>query len=168
MRDCYGNPYIPGSSLKGAIRTILMNTHWHSMNFKKKNKKGKIIENKKAIPWGPTRRQRHEKIKPFDDIFNEIRVSDSQPLTNDDLILVQKWDFTPDKDTKPHSLSIYREALRPGTKLEFEIIAALGFEGGRAGELISSLGEYAQKFYFGMTEDEGYEGYKDFFLKKIS
>ena len=51
--------------------------------------------------------------------------------------------------------------------MEFEIITALGLEGGRAGELISSLGEYAQKFYFGVTEDEGYEGYKDFFLKKF-
>lgn len=167
MRDCYGNPYIPGSSLKGAIRTILMNTHWHSTNFKQENKKGKIVENKKAIPWGPTRRQRHEKIKPFDDIFNEIRVSDSQPLTNDDLILVQKWDFSPDKDTKAHSLSIYREALRPGTKMEFEIITASGFKGGRAGELVASLGEYAQKFYFGVTEDEAYEGYEAFFLKKF-
>ena len=127
MRDCYGNPYIPGSSLKGAIRTILMNTHWHSTNFKQENKKGKIVENKKAIPWGPTRRQRHKELEPFDDIFNEIRVSDSQTLTNDDLILVQKWDFTPD-DTKPHSLSIYREALRPGTKMEFEIITASGFK----------------------------------------
>ena len=165
MRDCYGNPYIPGSSLKGAIRTILMNTHWHSTNFKQE-KKGKIVENKKAISWGPTRRQRHEKIKPFDDIFNEIRVSDSQPLTNDDLILVQKWDFTPD-DTKPHSLSIYREALRPGTKMEFEIITASGFKDGRAGELVASLGEYAQKFYFGVTEDEAYEGYEAFFLKKF-
>ena len=166
MRDCYGNPYVPGSSLKGAIRTILMNTHWHSTDFKQENKKGEIVENKKAIPWGPTRRQRYKELEPFDDIFNEIRVSDSQPLTNDDLILVQKWDFTPD-DTKPHSLSIYREALRPGTKMEFEIITALGFKDGRAGELVASLGEYAQKFYFGVTEDEGYEGYKDFFLKKF-
>lgn len=51
--------------------------------------------------------------------------------------------------------------------MEFEIITASGFEGGRAGELVASLGEYAQKFYFGVTEDEAYEGYEDFFLKKF-
>ena len=34
MRDAFGNPYIPGSSLKGAIRTILMNTNpdWNNKN----------------------------------------------------------------------------------------------------------------------------------------
>ncbi|KXT69128.1 CRISPR-associated protein, Csm5 family [Streptococcus cristatus] len=44
MRDSYGRPYVPGSSLKGAIRTILMNTHWHSEDFKKKDKKEKSLK----------------------------------------------------------------------------------------------------------------------------
>ena len=34
IRDPFGSPYIPGSSLKGAIRTILMNTNpdWNNKN----------------------------------------------------------------------------------------------------------------------------------------
>ncbi|WP_413770067.1 type III-A CRISPR-associated RAMP protein Csm5, partial [Vibrio vulnificus] len=34
IKDAYGNPYIPGSSLKGAIRTILVNRHFHTDNVK--------------------------------------------------------------------------------------------------------------------------------------
>ena len=49
MRDCYGNPYVPGSSLKGAIRTILMNTHWHSTDFKQENKKAKLLKIRKRF-----------------------------------------------------------------------------------------------------------------------
>ena len=83
IRDPFGNPYIPGSSLKGAIRTILMNTNpdWNNENVVKDKK-----ENKSLIPWGAKKGQN------YDDLFNTIRVSDSKPFRNDSLILVQKWD----------------------------------------------------------------------------
>ena len=54
IRDAFGNPYIPGSSLKGAIRTILMNTtpKWNNENAV--NDFGRFPkENKNLIPWGP-------------------------------------------------------------------------------------------------------------------
>ena len=146
MRDPYGNPYIPGSSLKGAIRTILMNTNpdWNNkkvVDTRRKNPK----ENKNMIPWVP------KKGKEFNNIFNAIRVSDSKPFRNDSLILVQKWDCSAESPTvKP--LPLYREAITPLTKVEFTITTTTA----ASATLIEKLEDKALEFY---------RGYKNFFLK---
>lgn len=141
MRDAFGNPYIPGSSLKGAIRTILMNTNpdWNNKNVVKDKK-----ENKSLIPWGA------KKGQEFNDLFNAIRVSDSKPFRNDCLILVQKWDH---KATPPLAkpLPLYREAIAPLTKINFTITTTTK----EAGILMEELGQRAQAFY---------KEYKNFFL----
>ena len=121
MRDAFGNPYIPGSSLKGAIRTILVT-----------NKK----ENKSLIPWGAKIGQ------DYDDLFNAIRVSDSKPFSNDSLILVQKWDHKA-KPSLAKPLPLYREAIAPLTKINFTIITTTK----EAGILMEELGKRAQAFY---------------------
>ena len=145
MRDPYGNPYIPGSSLKGAIRTILMNTNpaWNNkkvVDTRRKNPK----ENKNMIPWVP------KKGKEFNNIFNAIRVSDSKPFNNDRLILVQKWDYSA-KSLTPKPLPLYREAIAPSTKINFTITTTTK----EAGILMEELGQRAQAFY---------KEYKNFFL----
>lgn len=141
IRDPFGNPYIPGSSLKGAIRTILMNTNpdWNNENIVKDKK-----ENKSLIPWGAKKGQN------YDDLFNTIRVSDSKPFRNDSLILVQKWDH---KATPPLAkpLPLYREAIAPLTKINFTITTTTK----EAGILMEELGQRAQAFY---------KEYKNFFL----
>jgi CRISPR-associated protein Csm5 len=127
VRDPYGNPYIPGSSLKGALRTILVNE--------------KFTEQDRDIPWGA------RKSEKFNDIFHEIYVSDSQPLKNEDLILTQKWDFSkeksPRKASPTTSLPVFRECLRPLLAVRFVIQVQTS----RAAELIDSLMDYAEKFY---------------------
>lgn len=142
MRDAFGNPYIPGSSLKGAIRTILMNTNpdWNNKNVVKDKK-----ENKSLIPWGAKKGQN------YDDLFNAIRVSDSKPFSNESLILVQKWDCSA-KTSLAKPLPLYREALTPGKIINFKITTTTK----EAGELIEKLGEKAFEFY---------NDYKIFFLK---
>ena len=141
IRDPFGNPYIPGSSLKGAIRTILMNTNpdWNNKNVLQGKK-----ENKSLIPWGAKKGQN------YDDLFNTIRVSDSKPFRNDSLILVQKWDH---KATPPlvKPLPLYREATAPLTKINFTITTTTK----EAGILMEELGQRAQAFY---------KEYKNFFL----
>lgn len=144
IRDAFGNPYIPGSSLKGAIRTILMNTtpKWNNENAVKFKK-----ENKKLIPWGP------KKGEKYDDLFNAIRVSDSKPFDNKSLILVQKWDYSA-KTNKAKPLPLYRESISPLTKIDFEITTTTD----EAGRLIEELGKRAQAFY---------KDYKAFFLSEF-
>lgn len=142
MRDAFGNPYIPGSSLKGAIRTILMNTNpdWNNKNVVKDKK-----ENKSLIPWGA------KKGQEFNDLFNDIRVSDSKPFSNESLILVQKWDCSA-KLLKVKPLPLYREAIASLTKVEFTITTTTA----EAATLIEKLEDKALEFY---------RGYKNFFLK---
>ena len=141
IRDSFGNPYIPGSSLKGAIRTILMNTNpdWNNKNVVQDEK-----ENKSLIPWGA------KKGQDYDDLFNAIRVSDSKPFSNDRLILVQKWDHKA-KPPRAKSIPLYREAIVPSTKINFTITTTTK----EAGILIEELGKRAQAFY---------KAYKNFFL----
>lgn len=141
IRDSFGNPYIPGSSLKGAIRTILMNTNpdWNNKNVVQDEK-----ENKSLIPWGA------KKGQDYDDFFNAIRVSDSKPFSNDRLILVQKWDHKA-KPPRAKSIPLYREAIVPSTKINFTITTTTK----EAGILIEELGKRAQAFY---------KAYKNFFL----
>ena len=141
IRDSFGNPYIPGSSLKGAIRTILMNTNpdWNNKNVVKDKK-----ENKSLIPWGA------KKGQDYDDLFNAIRVSDSKPFSNDRLILVQKWDHKA-KPPRAKSIPLYREAIVPSTKINFTITTTTK----EAGILMEELGQRAQTFY---------KAYKNFFL----
>lgn len=141
IRDSFGNPYIPGSSLKGAIRTILMNTNpdWNNKNVVQDEK-----ENKSLIPWGAKKGQN------YDDLFNAIRVSDSKPFSNDRLILVQKWDHKA-KPPRAKSIPLYREAIVPSTKINFTITTTTK----EAGVLIEELGKRAQAFY---------KAYKNFFL----
>ena len=141
IRDSFGNPYIPGSSLKGAIRTILMNTNpdWNNKNVVQDEK-----ENKSLIPWGA------KKGQDYDDLFNAIRVSDSKPFSNDRLILVQKWDHKA-KPPRAKSIPLYREAIVPSTKINFTITTTTK----EAGILMEELGQRAQAFY---------KEYKNFFL----
>ena len=145
IRDPFGNPYIPGSSLKGAIRTILMNTNpdWNNKNavdFRGRGPK----ENKKMIPWGA------KKGQEFNDLFNAIRVSDSKPFNNEQIILVQKWDYSA-KSLTAKPLPLYREAIVPLTRINFTITTTTK----EAGILIEELGQRAQAFY---------KEYKEFFL----
>ena len=146
MRDPFGNPYIPGSSLKGAIRTILMNTNPDWNNKKVVDTRGKRPkENKNMISWGA------KKGKEFNDLFNAIRVSDSKPFSNESLILVQKWDCSA-KLLKVKPLPLYREAIAPLTKVEFTITTTTA----ASATLIEKLEDKALEFY---------KGYKNFFLK---
>lgn len=114
VKDAYGNPYIPGSSLKGALRTILVNEYFMS----------------DKVSGG------------VDDIFNDIRVSDSKPISADKIILAQKWDFNAKKNT-PNGLQITREAIEPGTVVYFEVTTVSE----RAKELVKQLPDLAKRFY---------------------
>lgn len=115
VKDGYGNAYIPGSSLKGALRTILVNEHFGN----------------DKIAWGG-----------IDDIFNEIRVSDSDPIPVDKLRIVQKWDLNR-KKREPKGLPLFREAIRPQTKIDFTIMTTSA----RAEKLIGQLPQMANHFY---------------------
>lgn len=77
-----------------------------------------------------------------DDIFNELRVSDSEPIPTKRLILARKWDYSIKKEVA-NELPILREAIKPLTTINFEITTTSE----RAKILVLKLTKYANQFY---------------------
>ena len=134
MKDAYGCPYIPGSSLKGALRTViqscLVNYRMDRLHgersaietetFSRRNRY--LSEPDKSIAQKLFYTLERPDAKPHNavnDCFSGIRVSDSEPLSVSDLVLCRKTDLLP--DGKMNSISIKRECLRPGTKVRFSL-----------------------------------------------
>ena len=76
------------------------------------------------------------------DLFQRIRVSDSQPIAWEQLILAQKWDYSARKE-QGNSLPIHRECLKPLTMIEFTITAI----GKDTIQLLDQLSEFAEEHY---------------------
>ena len=136
VKDAYGKPYVPGSSIKGMLRTILLS--------------GRILANKETfdILAQNLRKYSHAKSKrnyylkseieaieqeafhtlkidekifsnAVNDELSGLVVSDSKPLELSNLMLGQKVDVT--LSGKEMSLPILRECLKHGTKIDFTV-----------------------------------------------
>lgn len=130
MKDAFGQPYIPGSSLKGALRTIICNVKFGGDNSRDRRK------NPRLIPWGAKRGQ------AFSDFFHDIRVSDSEPLSRQRLMICQKIDYSRRKNCL-NTLPIARECLKPQNKIEFTITC----EGQEAIQVFDQLMKWSQAHY---------------------
>ena len=132
-----GRPYIPGSSLKGVIRTAIAAKLLEKGNFEKSileiekaaddfrnprryiSKEAKYLESqlfcKLSIkdPRNPNMNWHHI----VNDFMKGISISDSAPIAFENLTLCGKYDRKPDGFTK--QLPIYRECLVPGTNTRF-------------------------------------------------
>lgn len=132
MRDPYGNPYIPGSSIKGMLRTILLaaDIMKNPLYYKQDVQKIKMeldgpIRNRNILQkniGGIEEKAFHklnrtEKSKDaVNDIMSGIIISDSKPLSNEDMILCQKWEYHIDGSSK--TLNLLRECVKPGTVIK--------------------------------------------------
>lgn len=136
MKDAYNMPYIPGTSLKGLLRTVIL-SDFISMSYTNREKAGYIFKDgKKSDDEGKKYLLRSsEKIEtvffrtlnrfekkrnhPLNDVFQGVIVSDSKPLSIKSLVLCQKID----KQTNGYEkyLPILRECIKPGEKIEFTL-----------------------------------------------
>ncbi|MDR3259703.1 MAG: type III-A CRISPR-associated RAMP protein Csm5 [Fusobacteriaceae bacterium] len=141
IKDAYGNPYIPGSSIKGAIRTVIL--YNYIINNKDKflddrdlmrktidtsrgklkkdlSSKSKGIESK---VFNTLKRLEEKPDNMVNSNMSGIKISDSKPLSVRDLILCQKIDVLPPKkyDGKKNPLNILRECIKPKIDIEFSI-----------------------------------------------
>lgn len=136
VKDAYGLPYIPGTSLKGALRNILLN-YEIADNGKRYGKTGSAIENAVKVISNQKNKQMilareykeltvaafhtlHREETKDTDIVNDnlmgLAVSDSEPLAYDSLVLCPKIDYGTDGQEK--SINILRECIAPGTKIK--------------------------------------------------
>ncbi len=142
QKDAYGCPYVPGSSAKGMLRTILLSDMLLRDWDKLETDRQVISQTMQRVSAGQAKANRatllrletgqleqrclntlnrNEKRKSdaINDMMCGLRVSDSRPLRTEDLILCQKIDVTTDGQRK--SLPILRECLRPGTEITFDL-----------------------------------------------
>ena len=136
VKDAYGMPYVPGSSIKGMFRTILLANNILKENTKYNVVKGKIqsgsagkikrntyLKKEAAIVEGKffrtLLRPGTDETDAVNDLFSGFIVSDSEPLSSKDLILCQRTELH--ADGKEKKLNVLREAIRPGTRISFKI-----------------------------------------------
>ncbi len=135
-KDPYGMAYIPGSTLKGMIRTALL------VHEIKRNPEGyeKILRDLyDAAPRGGQRNSylqretQNLEIQAFhtlerpetkakdalNSVMSGLVVGDSQPIPTAQLTLCQKIDYSLKQIEKP--IPTLREALKPGTEVLFDL-----------------------------------------------
>lgn len=136
MRDGYNMLYIPGSSLKGAIRTALLNEKLlnntlqgqKTVNSLRNSTKSERLDLREIARQGtqlesdllntlPVNRERVSDA--VNSVMKGISISDSQPINPKQLILIQKIDVHTDGNKKP--LPIFRECLAPQTQATFTL-----------------------------------------------
>jgi len=134
-KDPYGFPYVPGSSIKGMLRTILLG-YEISQNPKKYNQQAEQIKrfhndrpdrkyyrretNDIEVSTFNTLNREGSKIEnAVNDNLQGLVISDSKSLKLEDLVLCQKIEYHTNNEEK--SLNILRECLRSGTYIEFTI-----------------------------------------------
>ena len=123
-----GRPYIPGSSIKGAMRTaylaLLMKDGDRqallgSVNDYPKNRQTGREENPLRL-LGLNKKSIYD---PVNDLLKGLAVSDSAPIPDGNaLVVTRKWDFrAADGSWSEGRMPLLRECLRPGTETAFTL-----------------------------------------------
>jgi len=132
IKDAYGCPYVPGSSLKGALRTVFIGGRLiHKGNSAARDRvknfreaiRNNLLKNEAAELEGDILRTMNREGTRRNDAVNDVLsgliVSDSRPLRTEDLTLCRKIDVSVKGDE--NKLNILRECIKPNTKIRFTI-----------------------------------------------
>lgn len=146
IKDQWHRPYVPGSSVKGMLRTALLT----SLILRNKQAyfelyDSALAQSKSKSACKAIERHAFWKEHPdandanvVNDIMRYVSLSDSNPLSTQDLVFAKKYDKFALSDPGLHKhamgriskdpayregneLNIYREAIRPGTQIEFSL-----------------------------------------------
>lgn len=135
IKDPYGCPYIPGSSAKGMLRTILLSSlilqNWENLSGEAHAVQRAELRGSRTRLLAREKGQLEQKLlytlnrpgvfpsNKVNDMLSGLQVSDSRPLSMDALALCQKIDMGVDGERR--RLPILRECLRPGTEVTFDL-----------------------------------------------
>lgn len=118
MRDAKQRAYIPGSSVKGAIRTALLFDA-----IQKERTRHDLIDDKRGIPEADYFHTLNLNPKKRDDAVNSImrgiQISDSLPIDDRNMMLTLKTDSAVNGQT--HAINLCRECVAPGTRIRFAL-----------------------------------------------
>lgn len=154
-----GKAYIPGSSLKGAIRNILFaeknrfsNPKYFS-DYLNKRENIKYIE-KKSVQEDKESFRRKINERDYEDIMKYLLISDSDPINVEDFIIVQKIDRN--IKGKESTISTFRECIKPGTLIKFQmkIKDGLAFN---INEIKNAIENFYNDIYYYFLQEFGVE-----------
>lgn len=128
QRDAYGRAYVPGSSVKGSLRTawlldaVLDDTAGnHTLPPPSKNKKVAFPEEDYVNLLRLSQKQRSDAV---DSIFRGIQISDSQPIPDERMMLAGKFDAFTNGGFSLNSnrgIPLRRECVAPNTRIRFRL-----------------------------------------------
>lgn len=162
VKDAYEQPYIPGSTLKGMLRTALL--CWRVYKNQDRYKQ-ELMNLSRAADNGGSRktylqretdaletavfhtlgRDDRKQGNAVNSIMSGFVVSDSKPISEKQLMLAQKIDYDMFGDEK--CLPILREAIMPGTQIDFSVTIDSTICDVTINELMDAL-EYFKKSVF--------------------
>lgn len=131
IKDAYGMPYIPGSSIKGAFRAVILieaarRARRNGKVFtlpdpksKKPPREAKAVESTLLNVLG---RKAGKKDDAVNDCLAAFRFSDSKPINRSALTICRKIDLpVSSKNSEPKKLPTFRECLKPQTKITLTV-----------------------------------------------
>lgn len=134
IKDAYGRPYVPGSSMKGMLRTailasIVATRRKEILRLYGEHEASKQID--RSVFW--LEHPDSEDPNVANDIMRYVSISDSEPLEIEDLVFAKKYDKFAKTDNGRHKrnmdrlsddtyfegneLNIYRECIKPGASI---------------------------------------------------
>ncbi len=136
MKDAYEKPYVPGSTLKGMLRTALLCQRIHENPEKyagelrallqaagqRGSRNSFLNQETRALEtavFHTLNREEKKQDNAVNSIMAGLIVSDSKPIDEKQLILAQKIDYN--LRGEEHKFPVLREALKPGTQIDFEV-----------------------------------------------
>lgn len=162
IKDPYGLPYVPGSSIKGMIRTALL-CYEIVNNDKLSNLLSQIYERSKS----------NSNIKPYNlkeatldlekavfksmnrSMMRGLIIGDSRPLKTSDLTLSKKIDYTIAKNE--NLLPIYRESIKPEVDIYFDISidnTAFPYSMANIFETVNLFNQTSNKYFYSIFDRE--------------
>jgi CRISPR/Cas system CSM-associated protein Csm5 (group 7 of RAMP superfamily) len=172
VKNPYGQPYIPGSSLKGMFRTILLcqdiidNPDKYTRDktdlereitkdedIKRINKNTFLkrnIGNIEAIKYRTLKRNEEKPSDVVNDIMQGFIVSDSEPLSVDDLVLCQKVERHVDGIEK--TLPILRECIKPNVEIRFTITIDTSVCKINSNVVVDAIKKVIENYYIGFQK----------------
>ncbi len=157
-KDPYGKPYIPGSTLKGLFRTILLSEYISgddrkrkylseslnkAVNIPQRNRNNYLKRDIKTIEANYFNTLNKNKKKTEDavnDILSGFIVSDTDSMEISDLILCQR--IEKHIDGKEKRFNVLRECLIPGTKIHFTLTIDESVISIKKEELFSAISDF--------------------------
>ncbi len=134
-----GTPYIPGSSIKGALRTGIIyaflqrKPELKEVFWRKLETSSHLPIREKKDRWNKALSELEETLfnhlaveekssNAVNSVMRGLRISDAQCIGNKPvMVVIPKRDASLNKPIKEHDLSLYRECLPIGQKLRFSI-----------------------------------------------